>query len=88
MSEAQIPFAFAGNKALKTKSGTWPKTIREAVAAYQRHFRQEPNVCYMPQSAFDAALEDPELVEICEQIKIEPVGIDALGGPYAWAGRV
>lgn len=88
MSEAQIPLGFAGNKALKLQGDTLSNTIQQATAAYKRHFRPEPNICFVPQPEFNAALEDPELAEVCSQIKIEPVGIDALGGPYAWAGRV
>lgn len=87
---SDIPVGFAGMQALKRNKMTLAETIRKAIGGYEQLFGNEAKICYVLQSEFDAALDDPdengELAEVCELVQVMPIS-KGLPGGHVMAGR-
>ena len=87
---SDIPVGFAGMQAMRMKGMTLAEAIREAVGGYERLFPGKPDICYVLQKEFDAALEDPEengeLAKVCEMVQVMPIE-KGLPSRHVMAGR-
>lgn len=87
---SDIPVGFAGMQAMRMKGMSLAEAIQEAVGGYERLFPKKPDICYVLQKEFDAALEDPEengeLAKVCEKVQVMPIG-KGLPSRHVMAGR-